>query len=281
MNERTTVLKEASSSAKEQAGSESQTSSNSALYQRALSFHRRTLLDEAEVLYRQILKTEPNHHGALHFLGLIALVRGDTSESLSYIEQAINWCSTNAVYYNNYGVALKKVERNQDAQRAFERAIALNPNYADAWSNLGQILFLLKEEHRVIEFALNKALKLVPEHPDALSHLAQLRYVQERYSECAEILKKLLPRRPDDVTLLNSIAESFAQARDYGNAIAFLLQALPIQPDNIDILHRLGTYYGELGEIPRAKKYFLAASAVHKKETPWRWKHLRVLSRFF
>lgn len=44
------------------------------LYSEALSHHRQGQLQEAANLYEQVLSLDPNHAGALHFLGMIAFV---------------------------------------------------------------------------------------------------------------------------------------------------------------------------------------------------------------
>ena len=245
-----------------------------ALFQQAITLHRQNRLPEAEALYRQVLAAEPNHSGALHFLGVIFLVQEKHREAREFIERALSFCDTNPVYFNNYGAVLKLIGHLHEAKSAFGKAIALNSGYADAWSNYGHILFLLGEDSSSVEQALNKALTIVPDHPNALSHLAELRNRQGRHLESADALKEILRHRHDDVRLLSRIAECFVAALDYSEAAKFFSKALHLQPDNADISHRLGICYGECGEVQLVKTHFRSASTIKGTKTPWRWKHL-------
>ena len=252
----------------------SQADSASLLYQQALVLHRQNRLDDAKSLYRQVLAIDPNHAGAWHFLGAVALIQNDLAKAREHIEQALVLCDTNPIYHNNHGVVLKTIGCLHEAKTAFEKAVTLHQEYADAWSNFGQILLLLKEEEQSIEHALTRALQIVPNHPDAISHLAELRHRQERHAECAELLVKILPRQPNDAGLLCRIAESHIAAKQYNQAINFLLRVSQLTPNHEEIQHWLGICYGETGEIAKAKPYFRKAATLPKGKTPWRWKHL-------
>ena len=244
------------------------------LFREGLKFHKQGNSVRAAKCYQQVLTQNPNHAGAWHLWGVMAMTNRDYLTALQRIERAISLCDTKAVYFNNYGVAFKFLQRYQEAKEAFEKALTLHPEYADAWSNYGQILLILKDEEQNIEHALIKALQFVPNHPDALLHLAELRHRQERHAECAELLIKILPRQPNDVGLLYRIAESHISAKQYEQAIDFLLRAAQISPNQEDIQHRLGICYGETGYILKAKTHFRNAASLPKGKSPWHWKHL-------
>jgi prepilin-type N-terminal cleavage/methylation domain-containing protein len=63
---------------------------------RALGLHRAGRLDEAEVLYRQILAREPEHAESLHLLGVIAHQGGHHEAAVDLIGRAIARNSTRA-----------------------------------------------------------------------------------------------------------------------------------------------------------------------------------------
>ena len=251
------------------------------LFKQGLSYHKRGDLERAKVCYRQVLAQNDSHAGAWHFLGVVALLQNDIHKAREHIEKALDLCDNNPVYFNNYGVVLKTAGCLHEAKTAFEKAITLHSQYADAWSNFGQMLLLLQEEEQGIEHAITKALHLVPNHPDALLHLAELRHRQERHAECAELLIKILPRQPNDVALLCRIAESHIAAKQFEQATKFLLRAEQIAPNQEEIQHRLGLCYGETDEISKAKTHFRNAATLPKGKSPWRWKHLGYCPVYF
>ena len=160
----------------------------STLYQQALAFHRDNRFDEAESLYRQILDVMPNHPGALHFRGMVRFARDDPAEAVRLIEQSLCFCNTKAVYFNNYGVVLNEQKRYPAAKKAFEEALILDPNYPDAYSNLGLVSVLLGESGHVAEHHFHSALRLQPNHRDALRHSVDFLFKDERYEESLPFL---------------------------------------------------------------------------------------------
>ena len=58
-------------------------------FEMAVRNHQAGQLQLAEQLYRQILQSEPQHAGALHFLGLIAYQTGNDEQAINYMTQAL------------------------------------------------------------------------------------------------------------------------------------------------------------------------------------------------
>src|ERR1700730_15811394 len=77
-----------------------------AAFDHALAFHQAGRLSEAEQMYRQILKDQPNHSDALHLLGVMHDQRGDHAEAVRHIDAALTINPRLASAYNHRGNAL-------------------------------------------------------------------------------------------------------------------------------------------------------------------------------
>lgn len=210
------------------------------LYRRALDLHRRNLLSEAVSLYREILCAEPNHAGALHFLGMVRFSEKRLQESLEQIQRSLQICNTNAVFHNNHGVVLKELEKYPEAKAAFEKAVTINPDYPDALSNLGMICVLLGEPGAIAEKHLKKALQIRPEHPDATRHLGELYLKNGLHFEAGPLLQRLA-----------NLSQPDAQTE-----------------------HRLACVCGECGDLEAAKQHFRRAAGLPGGREIWRHKYL-------
>ena len=111
----------------------------------AINQHRAGQLAEAERTYRQILGTDPDNADSLHLLGIIAYQRGEHAKAVELIGHAIAR-KPFAPFHYNCGLALAALGRTGEAVAQFEKAIGLNPDYAEARSSLGDAL---REQGRI------------------------------------------------------------------------------------------------------------------------------------
>jgi Flp pilus assembly protein TadD len=109
----------------------------------AVALHRQDRLGEAEQLYRAILQLDPNHFGALHYLGMIATQGGRPQEAEQLIRQALALNPDSAEARNNLGIALAALGRLEEARAEYEKAVALHPAHVEARNNLGNTLHTL------------------------------------------------------------------------------------------------------------------------------------------
>ena len=85
------------------------------LLKQATDAHRNDKLDEAERLYRSILKTNPKQLNANHNLGLIVVSFGKVEEALSYLKIALMNDTKNEQFWLSYVQALISNKNNQEA----------------------------------------------------------------------------------------------------------------------------------------------------------------------
>ncbi|HTL63242.1 MAG TPA: tetratricopeptide repeat protein, partial [Nitrospira sp.] len=97
-------------------------------------------LREAEAAYRQALDLLPQHAETLHLLGLVTYRQQRLPESLNFLQAALDREGSSPTYWFNFGVVSQKAGRAVEAARAYERAVELNPRYAEAYGNWGNVL---------------------------------------------------------------------------------------------------------------------------------------------
>ena len=132
------------------------------LFQQALEQHRKGELAQAQLLYEEILKTQPRHFDALHLLGVIAVQMNKHLLAVELITKAIEVNPNHPSAYSNRGMALKGLNRLDEAVASYDRAIALRPDYADAYFNRGNTLQGLKRLDDALA-SYEKAIMLRPD----------------------------------------------------------------------------------------------------------------------
>src|SRR5215831_3321896 len=134
-----------------------------------LKHHQAARLAQAEVCYRRVLATEPEHPDALHLLGLLAQQVGRYDQAVELIGRALKR-NGHPVYFSNLGVVLNDQGKLEEAIAAYRQAISIKPDFAEAYSNLGNSL---NDQGKVDEAiaAYRQAISIRPDFPEAHSNL--------------------------------------------------------------------------------------------------------------
>ena len=100
--------------------------------------------EEAQRGFVQIAQTDPELSGPHVNLGAIHLANNKLPEALKELEKATQLNPKQAIAFNLLGVTYRQLGQFEKARAAYESAISLDPNYANATLNLGVLhdLFL-------------------------------------------------------------------------------------------------------------------------------------------
>lgn len=128
----------------------------------AQALHQSGRLTQAQIIYEDILRTQPEHSDALHLLGLVAAQTNNMQRAKELIGKAISIKPNNAALHLNYGNVLKELKQFNTALTSYLYAIKLKPDYADAYSNCGNVLKDIGQLDAALA-SYNKAIELNPD----------------------------------------------------------------------------------------------------------------------
>ena len=160
-------------------------------FQQALSLHQAEQLAEAQALYLKILKIKPKHANSLHFLGVISHQTGDSQLAVDLISEAIAINPNSAAFYSNLGVALMDLKHLEPALASYDKAIALNPNNADFHYNRGNVLVELKFLDEAIK-SYNCAIAINPDTDLVLDYLLHTKMQICMWNDFDSLLRKII-----------------------------------------------------------------------------------------
>src|SRR5580692_4529797 len=106
-------------------------------FNHAVQLHRQGQLDQAELIYRQILDEMPTHADSLHLLGVVAHQRGHFKRAAQLMQRAVTLAPEAGAYYCNMAESLRMAGEIPAAIAAAQKAIALVPHNPDAHNHLG------------------------------------------------------------------------------------------------------------------------------------------------
>ena len=151
----------------------------------AFKLHSQGKLDEAEKIYKEILEKEPKNAQVLNFLGLIKLAQNKLDAAEKYITKALSIRKDSYFYENlarvyeykkDYKTEIKLLERAckevncgfeiyfllalayinnieyEKAEKAYLKALELNPKSEKACFNLASLYLFLNNPQKAIEY---------------------------------------------------------------------------------------------------------------------------------
>jgi tetratricopeptide (TPR) repeat protein len=154
-------------------------------------------LEEAEQLYRRVLRQQPEHVDALRLLGQIAYKAGRITEAGRLLERAIAIAPDFTAAIIDLGRILKEQDRYEEAIGCFDRVLALEPDNAQAHYLRGSTLAPAALTYEAIE-AFQTCLRLRPQHAGALLGLGHALKAVGRQREAIESYRQCLPLKPDN-----------------------------------------------------------------------------------
>lgn len=177
----------------------------------AINMQRQKLLPQAEAIFDAILQADPQCVEALHFLGVLRHQQGRRDEAVDLIRRAIDLNPGYADAHNNLGNILRIREQFQEALDAFDRAVELRPDLAEAHLNRAA---LLRRCRRLPEAAAayRRAVELNPQMSDAHLHLGNALYMMGLVEEAAQAFHNWHQIEPDNPVAAHMAAACGAEA---------------------------------------------------------------------
>jgi protein O-GlcNAc transferase len=220
-------------------------------FQHALALHQQGWLADAEHVYREVLRQQPDHVEAWHLLGVIALQSGRPDTAVELIGKAIALHDANAAAHNNRAIALQNLGRTDAAMADFDRAIALQPDYAEAHNNRGE---LLRESGRLDDAlaSFDKAIALNPGYAVAHNNRGIILRKTGRFEAALATYDTAIALQPD---YAGAYANRGNALLDLGRAEAALASydsAIALAPDDAEAHKGRGNALTDLERIKEA-----------------------------
>jgi Flp pilus assembly protein TadD len=144
--------------------------------------------------------------------------------------------------------------RSGDAARAraaFENALALKPDLAEANNDLGALLARGGDLDAAIT-RFRAALTSIPEYPDALNNLGYALLLTGRDQEARGLYEKALALQPDFPEALNNLGLLLGRAGDLDGAARYFRDALGRRADYGEAANNLALILGSRGQTDEA-----------------------------
>lgn len=170
-----------------------------ALMHEGSALHGAGAIGRAELVYKLVLKKQRNHPGALHLLGVITCQRGDSAKGIRFIE----------------------------------RALALQPEFSDAYSSLATIYLNIGDAAKALDMAA-KAVSQNEVNLPALRSQANAQMRLRDFHGAITTFERMAQLSPDNVAILTNWASTLLRLGQYEDAEKMYARATDLEPENHD-----------------------------------------------
>ena len=198
-----------------------QLSWQNAFIEQALLVHKRGKLKQAHDSYHYVLRINPKHAQALHYLGLMAQQNNQSLQAIPLLEKSINLLPTDVRAYNH----LAQVYLSQGK---LAKATAL----------------------------LRKGLSYQPEHIDSLNSLANVLVDQGDIAQAITLYRQVIQLDGHAVHSTFNLAHALKGVGQYTEALHWYNETIAIAPHHEHAYHGAGITSEELGNFDEAISYY-------------------------
>ncbi|MEG3843428.1 tetratricopeptide repeat protein [Microcoleus sp. herbarium14] len=203
--------------------------------------------------YSQALELQPNFAEVRANIGSMYFKMERLEEAIAHYQQAIALSPDLAGAHWNLGKVYHKHGNIEAAIACFKRTSELNPQLvgADFHFNLGNRLFSQGKRDEAIE-SYEKAIAIKPDWAEAYGNIGSARSQQGDLDAAIAYYQKAVALKPELEVLHFNIANSFLQQCKYEEAITNYQNTLKIKPDWPEVHANLGSCFSMQGRLEEA-----------------------------
>ncbi|MFN5240733.1 MAG: tetratricopeptide repeat protein [Aphanizomenon sp.] len=203
------------------------------------ALRRQGKLAEALAAHQKALQLNHNDAEAYVGIGNVLNAQGKPEEALASHKKAIQLNPKLAIAYNGLGNALKDQKKLDEAIAAYQKAIELDPKDATAYNNLGIALYDQKKLDEAIA-AFQKAIKLDPKYANAYNDLGIVLYEQKKLDAAVAAFQKAIEIDPKLAIAYNGLGNALSDQKKLEEAVAAFQKAIELDPKDAYAYNNLG-----------------------------------------
>ena len=194
-----------------------------------LSLFKEKKFSKVLKLGTKLLKKKPNDFDLLYVLGFSSIDLQNFIDAEKFFRKILSFKKSADIFYI-YGNIQSKLKNYKEATSSFENAINLNPNFSEAYNNLGNV---------------NK--------------------LNNQIQEAIKNYKKSIDKKNDNITAYFNLAVIFKEIKKYKDSKNVYEKILEIDKNNLTAKHDLGALNSILGNFEKAREYFIEAISINNK----------------
>lgn len=221
-----------------------------------------SMLQRATEQYLKITENDPKDTEAWLTLGRLHKISQNSVESEKAFQKALDLDPENEDALTGLALVYSDLGDARRASELLKRVSDKSPNLRTFMALAGS--YEQMKEYGLAAETLRKALELAPENPDLKRALAQSLLYSDQYDESLKLYTELIAEDAKDVQSWLRISQIHRERRNWEEARKAINEAKKLEPDNLEIVfNEVGIFEaeGKLGEAVAGMKNVLESTA--------------------
>ncbi len=215
-------------------------------------------------LYRSL--AELSFPGGWVYLGITESAKGNTGKAEQCFKKAHELSSNLSLPLLALGILYHKKKKFLEARKYLEKALALNPENANAMLELGWFYQEHRQDVSKAEELYLKAIEYEPYLAEAWFRLGYLYMVNERFEEAEKAWLKAVALEPENRTSLKNLACTYFLLRRFEEVENLCQKSLALDDQDAETWFILGSALARLDRFEEAEAAFRKALALDDQD---------------
>ena len=162
-------------------------------------------------------------------IGMGQTREGKFQEACTTYEQGLSQFPQCAQIHSSMAAALTNLGHQDQAEKHYQTALALQDNQPETWNNLG-VLYQQQKQQDKAKAHFKRALELRPDYVHALNNLASLLLDMDLPDEAWPLAQRVTLKYPDNALGWNNLGLAYHKQENPDKAMSCLMRAVQLDP---------------------------------------------------
>jgi tetratricopeptide (TPR) repeat protein len=217
----------------------------------ALALHQQGDLAQAKAIYTSLLEENSANADAWHLLGMVAYQEKNHSLASDLIRKAIAVNPNMAGYYSNLGLVLRELGQFESALANYQKSLAIRPGVAETYNNQGIVYAAMQRYKEAIE-SYDLAIRYKADYAPAHYNLGNALFRIRKMAASIASYDSAIRLKSDYYQAFDNRGIAFKETGQYAKALADHEQAIRIKADYVEAHYNRALVLCELKDLESA-----------------------------
>jgi tetratricopeptide (TPR) repeat protein len=223
-------------------------------------------------------KRQPGSRDAAYLRGRVAERRARPDEAERSYQAALALDPNFTEARNDLGLLRERQGRHDEALAEFRRVVEIDPEFGEAYNNIGIVLRGRGETDAAAD-AFRRAIRATPGFAGAYSNLALLLEDRKEFAEAEKLLRQAVQHAPSDADIRSNLGALLHLVGRDEEAVRELERATALDPKSASAFNNLGTALGKLGRAAEEIAAYRRALSLDRSSAEAHYNLGRALAR--